>query len=60
LEVCEIAMAGLLWSTKDGKLNTDSKTKAEILLEEFKSVFTQEDKSCILTLSGPRTLLYQN
>ena len=30
---------------KDGKLNTDSKTKAEILLEEFKSVFTQEDKS---------------
>jgi len=38
---------------KDGKLNSDSKTKAEILLEEFKSVFTHEDTSHIPTLSGP-------
>jgi len=46
---------------KDGKLNTDSKTKAEILLEEFKLVFTQEDKSCIPTLSGPTYhTLYKN
>ena len=44
---------GVLPLKKDGKLNSDSKTKAEILLEEFKSVFTHKDTSHIPTLSGP-------
>jgi len=37
---------------KDGLLHTDSKEKAEIMLDEFKSVLTPEDKSYIPTLSG--------
>lgn len=36
----------------DGILHTDSETKANILLKEFKSVFTKEDKSHIPQLSG--------
>ena len=37
---------------KDGKLYADSKVKAEIMLEEFKSVFTRKDKSYIPSLYG--------
>ena len=37
---------------KDGKLHVDSKVKAEIMLEEFKLVFIQEDKSHIPSLYG--------
>jgi len=36
----------------DGVLHTDSKTKAAIMLDEFKSVFTQEDTSFIPQLNG--------
>ena len=38
---------------KDSKLGTDSKTKAGIMWNEFKSVFIHEDKFHIPTLSGP-------
>jgi len=37
---------------KDSKLHTDSKVKAEIMLEEIKSVFTQEDKSHTPSVHG--------
>lgn len=38
---------------RDGILHTNSKDKAEIMLDEFKSVFTQEDTSCIPQMLGP-------
>ena len=38
---------------KNGVLHTDRKAKDSIMLNEFKSVFTQEDKSWIPKLSGP-------
>ena len=38
---------------QDGQLHTDSKKKADILLHEFQSAFTHEDKSSIPTLDGP-------
>jgi len=38
---------------RDGVLHTDSKTKAAIMLDEFKSVFTQEYTSFIPQLNGP-------
>ena len=36
-----------------GKLHTDSMEKAEILSNQFKSVFTQEDTTVIPHLHGP-------
>ena len=43
---------GSVW-TLDPVLHKDSKVKADIMLDEFKSTFTQEDTSFILQLSGP-------
>jgi len=37
---------------RDGVLHTDSQTKADIMLDEFKSVFTREDTSHLPQLGG--------